>query len=66
LTVLQAVAAAVAAAARPYVFEHAARFAQELLGFAASGRSIMAHDMATGMTGPLLLGIPDSFRKHTQ
>lgn len=52
---LQAVAAAVAAAARPYVFEHAARFAQELLSFAASGRSIAAHDLATGVAGPVAM-----------
>ena len=55
---MQAVAAAVSAAAEPYVFEHAARFAQELLGFSASGRSVAAHDLATGMTGQLLRGLP--------
>ena len=43
--------AAVAAAAQPYVFEHAGRLAQELFDFAALGRSIAAHDLATGMAG---------------
>lgn len=37
----------------PYVFEHAPRFAAELFDFAASGRSMSAYDLATGIAGKL-------------
>ncbi len=37
--------AVVEAAAAPFMFEHAARFARELRGFAACGLSVAAHDM---------------------
>ncbi len=37
--------AAVEAAAAPYVFEHAPRFAAELFRFAAAGRSLAVDDM---------------------
>ncbi len=46
---------AVAAAARPYVFEHAACFAAELAGFAASGLSLPAYDARVfGQTVPTM------------
>jgi len=35
----------VEAAAAPFMFEHAARFARELRGFAACGLSVAAHDL---------------------
>lgn len=47
----QAAVAVVEAAVEPYIFENAGRFAEELVDFAVSGRSIAAHDLATGMTG---------------
>ncbi|GAB4815207.1 hypothetical protein N2152v2_002253 [Parachlorella kessleri] len=40
----EAVAAAVAEASRPYVFEHAERFAWELAAFVASGLGLAAYD----------------------
>lgn len=41
---MQAVAAAVARAAGPYVFEHAERFGLELVAFVASGLSLLEYD----------------------
>jgi hypothetical protein len=48
---VQAVVQALQTAVQPYVFEHAGRLGQELFDFAASGRSVAAHDLAMGMSG---------------